>query len=295
MKKRLVSIVAAVTAAAMALSAGVVGAAPPPAAPPPAAPPPAAPPPAAPPVVYLSLGDSLGVGVGTSQLARTGETNTGYAQHLQHLLRGAAHGGVDAFVNLATSGETTTSFVQPGGQLAAALGVIGHPSDVSVITLSLGGNDLLGLVFGPCAAPLSPACQAAIQQALATVAANYPPILGAVLQAAGQDPGGARLVVMTLYNPFSGTGSVYDAPVDRVLLGNDLALDCAANLANPANAGLNDIIACSAQSAGVAVANVYPLFQGKGAVLTHIEENDIHPTDAGYTRIFEAFREALRD
>jgi lysophospholipase L1-like esterase len=255
----------------------------------------AAPPTDAAPAVYLSLGDSLGVGVGSTPFERTGVAHTSYAEHLRHLLRGQPHGGIDAFVNLARRGETTSTFLLDGQAVGAAQ-VIAAPSDVRVITLSLGGNDLLGLLSGPCADPLAPACEAAVAQALGTVSATYPRVLAALLQAlaAGQDPGGAQLLALTVYNPFSGTGSRYEAPIDRVLLGVDLKLDCTAAVANPLNAGLNDIIACTARAAGVTVVDLYPVFQDRGATLTHIRANDIHPTDAGYAAIATALRQNLR-
>jgi lysophospholipase L1-like esterase len=255
----------------------------------------AAPPADAAPAVYLSLGDSLGVGVGSAPFERTGVARTSYAEHLRHLLSGQAHGGIDAFVNLARRGETTSTFLL-NGQAVGATQAIAAPSDVRVITLNLGGNDLLGLLSGPCADPLTPTCELAVAQALGTVSANYPRVLAALLQAlaASQDPGGAQVLALTVYNPFSGTGSRYEAPVDRVLLGADLKLDCPAAAADPLDAGLNDVIACTARAAGVTVVDLYPVFQDRGATLTRIRANDIHPTDAGYAAIASALRRAIR-
>lgn len=248
------------------------------------------------PAVYLSLGDSLAVGVGaipgpgTDVAGGLAVPPTSYAGRIWHVLHGEA-GRVDQLVSLGRGGETTTSFIG-NGQLAAAQQEIAKASDVRMITLSLGGNDFLSLISGVCANPQTAVCLAAIQGALTTAAANYPIIVGSLVAAASQDAGGAEIVVTTVYNPFSGTDSIYEQPVDRVLLGADGVVDCAAT-ANPLNVGLNDIITCTAQSAGVKVADVYPLFQGKGATLTHIMESDIHPTDAGYAAIATAIRRAL--
>jgi lysophospholipase L1-like esterase len=280
MKRNLAHALAALTTAALFLSPAISHAAPP-----------ADPAPA----VYLSLGDSLGVGVGSMPFEKTSVPQTGYAEHLRHLLSGQPFGGVDAFVNLARSGETTSSFLL-GGHASEAAQVNAAPSDVRVITLSLGGNDLLGLVFGPCANPLDPACDPAIAQALAAVSNTYPMVLASLLQtlATSQDPGGAQLLVLTVYNPFSGTGSPYEAHINHVLLGLDLKIDCLAAAANPLNAGLNDIIACAAQAAGATVVDLYPVFEGRGATLTHILANDIHPTNGGYAAITTALRRALQ-
>jgi lysophospholipase L1-like esterase len=239
---------------------------------------------------YLALGDSLAVGVGATDPERQG-----YVAHLAHFFRGKGHGGARLHTNMAVGGATSASFIG-SGQLAAAVAEIGKSdSDVSVVTLSIGGNDLLGLLSAePCASnPGGDACRGVVAVALGGFAGNYATILGGILGALAADPGEERVLVMTYYNPFSGTGSPNEAAVAAALLGVDGAINCATfSPAAPTPAvGLNDIIACLPRAlgmAGVTVVDVYPSFVGKGRSLTHIATGDIHPTNAGHAHIANA-------
>lgn len=235
--------------------------------------------------LYLALGDSLAVGVGAAPGA-------GYVPRLRELLRQPAQGGIVHLANVAVSGETSDSFIT-GGQLGRALDAIDDPMiDVRVVTLDIGGNDILGLLApgGPCATdPAGMGCQAAVVAGLGNVARNYPALLSALAARGGH----ARLLVMTYYNPFSGAGSAYEALTDRALLGSDGKIDCAANARDPQTVGLNDLIACLGSRAGATVVDVYPLFAGKGPVLTHVLSGDVHPNDQGHEAIARAFAAAL--
>src|SRR5215204_2679 len=113
--------------------------------------------------VYLALGDSLAVGSGATRPDRVG-----YVPHLAEFFRGAAHGGATSTVTVALPGATSASFIS-SGRLAQAVAAIDAGSDVVVVTLDIGGNDLLGLLAPgqPCAVDLAtPTCQAAIAAAL---------------------------------------------------------------------------------------------------------------------------------
>lgn len=259
---------------------------------------------------YLALGDSLAFGVGATDVAANATAPSprlGYVPHLSNFFRGASHGGVTETVNLAVPGETSATFISDG-QLGRAIGVINRTSDVEVVTLDIGGNDLLGLLFTPaCADPESTACTLAVQSAVAsfivdptdpTRPGTYPRILSGLTDVLKNDPGGARIMVMTLYNPFSGTGNTkYETAVDRALLGADLRLDCAAfgNPSRTADIGMNDAIGCIGANFGATVVDVQPVFDGKGPVLTHIlEGTNIHPTNAGYAQIAATFDKAWK-
>ena len=86
------------------------------------------------PEIYVALGDSVSVGIGATPGRSFVER---YFAHLQD----SANGGVDTLHNLARSAETSTSMRASGGQLEAATAVIGEPSDTTVVTLGIGGND----------------------------------------------------------------------------------------------------------------------------------------------------------
>ena len=241
------------------------------------------------PTVYMALGDSVAAGAGASALEYR------YTERLQQFFRGPRTGAITTAVNFARSGETSASFIQgtqgqPGApQLQAALDQINNPAnDVNIVTLTLGGNDLLQLLAPgqPCADPESPGCPPAVQQALTTFAGNYASIMQQLMQALANDPGAELVLVMTYYNPASGTGSPYEPLVDAALLGSDGRVDCTAA---GAARGLNDLIACTNAAVGARTVDVYPLFQGKGLQLTQVSQGSVHPNDAGHGVIAGAF------
>ena len=242
------------------------------------------------PGVYPALGNSLAVGVGASA------PSLGYVARFSSFLQDPRITSGMVLTNLAVPGETSTSFVgssagQPS-QLARAVAEIGAPSDVQVVTLDIGGNDLLGLLrVEPCAsAPSSMACQELVAATLRTFAQYYTTILGALTTALAEDPGAERLLVMTFYNAFSGTGSPYEGPADAALVGSDRIVDCTANAVDPSRIGLNDLLTCMGRLSGAEIVDVYPRFTGNALALTHIGAGDIHPNDAGYAVIANAFR-----
>jgi lysophospholipase L1-like esterase len=246
---------------------------------------------AEPATLYVALGDSLAWGDGASV---PGET--AYVPIMADYVAGTPHGAAKDHTNLAVRGETTSSFIG-GGQLAAALAAIGDPStDTRVVTLSVGGNDLLDLLndpTDPCVAdPSSQTCQFLVGAALFGVAQNYPVILGSLAAALAGDPGDERVLVLTLYNAFGGTGSPFEAAVDVGLLGSDLRIDCAALATDPTAAGLNDIVACTSLALGATVVDSYPVIGDQALALTHIGDPgfNIHPNDAGYELIAKAHR-----
>ena len=246
--------------------------------------------------VYLALGDSLGWGYGA-----TDPLETAYVPHFYRFLQGDSHSRARELVNLSVGGETSESFItgwlDPGPlrtpQLDQAIAVIADPdTDVSVVTLDIGGNDLLGLLRPgqACSAyPPTSECLAAAQAAIGQFYQNYGYILTVLTQALATDPGEETLMVMTYYNPWSGTGSAYEGVVTMLMLGAEPGTDCAAPAAT---FGMNDIITCVGMALGATVVDVYPRFVGKGFELTHIAEDDIHANDSGYAQIASEFRAA---
>ena len=166
----------------------------------------------------------------------------------------------------------------------------GPPStDTRVVTLSLGGNDLLNLLNDPTDAcvinPASVECQVGLAQALGGVAANYPTIMGTLDFALDQDPGTEKVFVLTLYNPFGGTGSPFEAPIDQGPGPGPHRRLRAAQI-QPMNAGLNDIVSCTSAFFGATVMDGQAV--GDNALaLTHIGDAgfNIHPNDDGYEAI----------
>lgn len=235
--------------------------------------------------VYLALGDSLAAGAGASQ-----PSQTAYVPLVFNALRTEAaspyrESGL-ALVNLGVSGETTTSMLAGGGQLDKALAEIESRRDdgiagneVVVITIDIGANDFIPLVEtpSPCLPnPLAGACQDAARLALDTFRSNFADIMRRLRSAAGPE---VPMVAVGLYNPLSGAGGPFGGLGDTVVQ------------------VFNGTMASVAREADIQakVAEIFPLFQGKGPQLTHIEDlpPDIHPNDSGYYQMAQAVLAAL--
>lgn len=237
---------------------------------------------------YLALGDSLAVGVGASRPAETGYVGLLFEQ------QSGAEPAAARLVNLAVSGETSSSMIR-NGQLAAALEAIATADPpLTLVTLDIGGNDLLHLLSTEtcAAAPQGQECLQLLALTLADFEANYRQIIGELTDALQAGSPGARLAVMTYFNPFSGTEAAYEAAGELALLGADGGIDCAADDAR--SRGMNDIIVCIGEELGAIPIDIQPAFAGLGLELTHIGAEDIHANDEGYRVIADLFVTALR-
>ncbi|HEX2141205.1 MAG TPA: SGNH/GDSL hydrolase family protein, partial [Candidatus Limnocylindria bacterium] len=154
---------------------------------------------------------------------------------------------------------------------------------VSLVTLDIGGNDLLRLLTAdPCASqPDGAACQGQVRGTLASFEVNLRRVLDELRAALDVHAPDAPLLVMTYFNPFSGTDAIYERGGEVALLGEDLTIDCQA-AGDPAMRGMNDIILCVAGEAGAIGVDVHPRFTALGLELTHIGAQDIHANDRGY-------------
>ena len=205
-----------------------------------------------PPAAYVSLGDSLAVGVGASD-----PRDHGYAPLYRDLLERET-GREVRLVQLGAAGETSESFVNgPDSQLARAEKALAeHPG--AVATLSLGGNDLLSVADGT---------DAEREEALTRYAQNLDYVLKALEDASDPSP---RVAVLALYNPAPGsftdewTGRL-NAEIRRVA--GDNAVSVAA--ADEAFRGQEGEYTHHAR---------YPW--------------DVHPTDDGYDALARTFADA---
>jgi lysophospholipase L1-like esterase len=237
--------------------------------------------------LYLALGDSLAAGVGASN-----PTVTGYVPQLYELLRqqlacqpaGRPSCRSLALRNLGVGGATSTTLLAT--QLPAAVAELqarnndpNPHNDVRVVTIDIGGNDLFGVVSSSCAAGPTPECAALIQARLQTFAVNFTQILGQLRAAAGPD---TVIIAMTYYNPLPSCRLASLAPLaDAVLEG-----------APGVTVGLNDLIRSIAAAHGVLVAETYGQL-GPGELVGG--DDCLHPNDAGYQVITEAFAAALAE
>lgn len=206
------------------------------------------------PLTYVSLGDSLAIGVGSSDPSRRG-----YAPLLREQLSRDT-GREVRLVQLGVSGETSASFI--GGypdketisQLARAEKALKNDPGATV-TLSIGGNDLLRTAG---------ADDTARRKAISRYGRNLNLALKTLKSASQPAP---RITVLALYNP--APGSFTDEWSGR----------------------LNDELRTTARSNDVAVAAGDRAFEGHEAEYAHYVRNppDIHPTDRGYKALAGAF------
>ncbi len=108
---------------------------------------------------FLALGDSLATGVGASD-----PTTTAYVP-LFHQFLLAEEGEDTVLINLGHSGDTSSTLISHG-HLAAAVTQI-ESGDVAVVTVDIGGNDVIALL-PICSEGLTPPCLTAVNDAFAT-------------------------------------------------------------------------------------------------------------------------------
>jgi len=234
---------------------------------------------------YIALGDSISAGVGASD-----PTSTAFVPLVQKSL-----GPSFELLNLGHSGDTSQSLLDHG-HLDKAITEIKQRrddknpnNDVKLVTMEIGGNDLLALNISLVVSGACPDLPAALQKRecvdpLTQAFQRFDPNLRAALTRLREADPELPIVLMTLYNPASGRLSILGQLAQLVLDG----------LPNtPFAEGVNDIIRAQAQEKGAIVVDLYPLFEGKAGQL--ISQDSIHPNDEGYRVIAEAVIQALGD
>jgi len=194
---------------------------------------------------YLAMGDSLAAGFGAIPVTQ------GYAYLLYH------GGAFDVITN------TTFADAAVPGATSADVHAFQVPQAVNffrpnVVTISVGGNDLLAILAG--ADP-------------ATILTNFQNNLVGILGGLRAALPSARIVV----------GNQYDIPEITASIPG----------AGQIIAQFNTIIAGVAQATGVRVADVFTAFQGRTGLLL-VERHgasafEVHPTNAGYRVMADAF------
>lgn len=235
------------------------------------------------PGAYIALGDSLSEGVGASV---RGESD--FVSLVSQGLPGELE-----LLNLGESGDTSGDLIDHG-HLDQAVDEVERrrdddnaDNDVKLVTLEIGGNDLLDIFFslvlpGTCPSLeeslAKPQCVNALRDALDEFGPN---LAAAIDRLQAADPN-LPIALMTLYNPFSGGLE----PLSELA---ELALEGAAGTAFPG--GLNDLIRAEARGQGVTLVEWYPLFEGKAG--EYIANDLIHPNDEGHRVMAEAVLEAV--
>ena len=229
---------------------------------------------------YLALGDSIAYGFQPDKADKAPPSafDTGYVDVFAAQLRKLSP--KIQVVNYGCPGETTVTFTRGGcpwlaegnklhdafrgSQLKAAESVIkAHPGEVSPITVTLWGNDV---------APLSEKGKRAPRE-IAAVASRLDAILKR-LRAAAPD---AEIIVTGAWNPEA----------------DQLAQT------QPLYRSLDAAIARAAAASDAHVAQMFPIFNGSGSARAQrarlcaqsfiCSQGDVHPTDAGYRAMADAF------
>lgn len=160
---------------------------------------------------YLSLGDSLTVGVQPDEEGVPQETPEGYTDALHQSLEDA--GSELEHERMGCAGEDTTSFLEGGhdpcdeqyegqSQIEAAEEFLEENADqVDLITLTIGGNNFTGCVEGiDLDAEGGPVLDTeCVEDGLERIDSEMPEIADRLSSAAGED---TQIVAMTYYNPF---------------------------------------------------------------------------------------------
>ncbi len=214
--------------------------------------------------IYLALGDSLPAGF---EVVDDGQP--GYPSQILTELRklrptitlenrGQATGtGV-------TGGETSTTFRAPGGQLDQAVAFIqaqrAAGKVVSPVTLSIGGNDAVGVLL--------PGSTTTVSEALDLYRENLVYILDRLVTAMTEN--GVRtgdLIIQNYYNAYPGLATT--PPYDQLLNGVNPDSDLPR---------FNQVIAEEAAARGIPVADVYTRFLGSEALYTFVRRPYVDPT-----------------
>ncbi|MBI2913173.1 MAG: hypothetical protein HYY03_04570 [Chloroflexi bacterium] len=229
--------------------------------------------------LYIALGDSLAFGVGASD-----PPSKGYVGLTFDALRKSDHyrqSGLE-LLNLSVPGATSSDLLVPGGQLESALKEIdlrqadaSSPGDgVAIISIDIGGNDLLalGASDSPCVTdPLGEPCRQRFVQMLDGLKTNLTEAVRRLREAAPN----ADIIIVGLYNPYSGTGGSLEVPAELAV--------------QQVNGVLNAVAADPAMRAEMAP--VFDFFAGRSR--QWIAADGLHPNDRGHAVIAEALLAAI--
>jgi lysophospholipase L1-like esterase len=209
--------------------------------------------------LYISLGDSIAAGSGSS------EPQASFPAIV------AGDLGVE-LENLSVSGATTSDVLS---NQIPRIAEVADGRAVGLITVSAGGNDLAALIPNSACVedPVPSSCP--LNDTLFNVAAGLGFIVDELRLMFPETP----IVLLAYPNFFSNTGHPYEAPATRVL---------------PDFARVVQGVAASHLRGNIAVAA--PSFDGDGGALTHLldEPSDPHPNDAGHEAIADAVLEAAQ-
>lgn len=245
--------------------------------------------------IYLALGDSLATGDEEPANSAAEGNLPGYPVYLDQILDQTRP---ISLTILAQSGESSVTMRAPGDQLEQAVAYIvaqrAAGRQVSPVTLSIGGNDMVNTFLGIPGPPLT------ITDTLPLFRDNLEFILDGLLGALtenGQRTG--DLILMTYYNPYPGltirsTPPFIVLPPDQEPIVTDVEVP-----------RFNQIIVEEAAERGLTVVDGFSRFQGREPIylfvrfpydfndLLNLRRNfDYHPRAAGHWNLAYGFAEA---
>lgn len=242
----------------------------------------------------VSFGDSLTTGYEPEKapsdyygfVPRLGEQSRfhGRTEVDNYGISGLNSAGLEHYVKaLRANTNTTVDNIQAGLRdpnaavfAADVAGVRADVADADVITITIGGNDLLPLLMNtqlPTAIELAPQ----VETLLETYAVNLDRVLSdlrainpnARIVVADQYQPVPAIVAKALYVPLNQAAAAYTATLNKV------------------------VTAQNAAGGRVEAVNIAPLFAGREMQLTHIARQDIHPNQVGYELMAKAFSEQI--
>jgi lysophospholipase L1-like esterase len=242
--------------------------------------------------LYVALGDSLAAGYqpGGAELRDT-------AYPALTATRIGAGGAALTLENLGCSGETTTSLVKggkcdfaAGSQLDQAEKLLKADDDVALVTIDIGGNDLLRCVRG--GARIDTAC---VTAGVGTVKKNLPTILKRLKAAAGPD---VPVLVLGYYNPWLAAKAL-DQPVKGVdaaakaYTALSTAIESAAKSSGTTFVGLDQAFSTNDTTPTTINGRSVPKNAAAICTLTNIcTASDIHLTDEGAATVARVLAKA---
>jgi lysophospholipase L1-like esterase len=209
------------------------------------------------PLTYLAFGDSLTAGLGSSE--------TNYLRLHAFVPKLTAHLRNEYDVHVENHGIPGITSEQLLLYLTEGPGVEGKIKDADLITVTIGGNDLLQLLRS------ENLTKDKIKVTIQQFGQQFEDMISEIRNSNQNVP----IHVMGLYTPYDQDHSLH--------LTGQLAI-------SSYNQELLDRISSYEH---VHLVSVYASFLNKESQLTHIDQNDIHPNDNGYEVIYNAFKESL--
>lgn len=280
---------------------------------------------------YLSLGDSLTVGVQPDESGARQETSEGYTDVLYRTLKDAD--STLRHERMGCGGEDTTTFIEGGiadcdtryergSQLDEAVAFLEeHGEQVGLVTLTIGANNFTDCVEGLAPEPgsrteldiddvgLDRDC---VNDGLERLETEVPVIAERLTDAAGPQ---TQIVAMTYYNPFLALSLLEENEENADKVAEDAESGVADGTVEIME-DVNDSLTTTYQAAGIDVADVDEVFDGSNTTVpddsgTGMPVNlqnicdltwmcntaqgpDIHTNLAGAQEIAEVFRERVR-